>query len=139
MQLQTNTETKTAKQEFKLGDTVKWQSHANGNTRTKKGTIIAVMKPGISYQYFKNLPKNYVVQVLREYGYTRDEARNIYDSLGYYDRFVQYFRSVYKLKFSPAEGMRRNTYHYLIEVDPPKGRGTDIRLYHPKTSLLSKA
>lgn len=139
MQLQTNKGIKKAKQEFKVGDTVKWDSHANGNTRTKKGTIVAVLKPGITYAYFKNLPKGYLERILREYGYTRDQARDLIARPGYYDRYIKYFSIIYKLKFSPVEGMKRDTYHYLIEVEPPKGRGTTIRLYHPKTNLLSKA
>lgn len=139
MNVQTNTQkAKAPKKEFNLGDTVTWSSHANGKTRTKTGKIIAVMSPNTNYRRLKNLPKNLYVRLLRERGYTRDEARNRVDSYSYSGFYETVFNGTYRLKFRPDEGMVRDEYHYLIEVEAPPGRGSTPRLYHPKTHLLQK-
>ena len=140
MQVQTGTKTsKKVKKEFNLGDTVTWASHANGWAKRKTGSVIAVMKPGVSYRHFSHLPKGLYEKVLRAAGWTRDGARDRIARLKYNDFYTGVFRGLYKLKFSSEEGMNRDTYHYLIEVDPDPGRGNIKRLYHPKTHLLEKA
>lgn len=128
MQLAKNTKgTKKAKKLYNLGDTVSWASHANGHVTAKTGKIVAVMAPNINYRKLNGLSKTFYEMVLREQGYTRDNARKYIGKPHYTDHWVRKIKNVFGLKFNPKEGMRRDTYHYLVEVET-KGKAY---LYHP--------
>jgi hypothetical protein len=142
MQVQTNNDkTKnTATKQFNLGDTVTWKSHANGQTTRKMGKIIAVISPSKdgSTGGLRGLPKKLYIDLLRDnYGYSRDAARQELDKGHYYSWYEELLASKYKLKFSTIEGMYRDEYHYLVEVD--RGEGRKPYLYHPRTNTLSLA
>lgn len=114
---------------YRIGETVSWASHANGHVTAKTGRIVAVLNPEINYRNLRGLSKAFYERILREQGFTRDNARKYIKKPHYTDDWVTKARKVFTLKFNPKEGMcRRNTYHYLVEVES-KGK---LYLYHPK-------
>lgn len=129
MQVQTANKSakKVAKKAFQLGDRVTWVS----NNDNKVGTVVAVLKPGIDYTNFKNLSKaffeDHVTSGYYEHlKYTRREIRDFLnrkkpDLVGMVKRF-------YKLTFSPAKGMKKDEYHYLVALDDISVDAP--RLYH---------
>jgi len=122
---------------FNLGDTVTWSSHAGGIETQKTGKIVAVLKPDESYRLFNNLPKKFYVNILREIrGYTREQARTMVERWPYYDYGVTIVQEKYRVKFYSSEGMQKDTYHYLVEVER---EGRKPMLYHPRESSLELA
>jgi hypothetical protein len=128
MQMQKATGTKKSTKNRCLGDTVSWTSHANGNITSKIGRIVAIMRPGVNYVGFGSLANSFYENILMEQGYTRDQAREKIRQTKSLTSWAKLIKKVYNLKFNPLEGMRRDTYHYLVEVN---GDGGKPYLYHP--------
>lgn len=129
---------KVADTRFKVADVVEWDSQAGGQIKTKVGTVVAILKPNMNYEYFKNLPKRFFVEGLMTRDISRSEANELISRAerSYYDALAILAARAYKLKFNPIEGMRRSDYHYLVTVEPGVGRGNVLRLYHPISSHL---
>jgi hypothetical protein len=119
------------KTSIKTGATVKWTS----GTKTKKGTVVSVLKKRQDYTSGYNIPQRVYVDILREYnGLTRDQARGVLVDAGYREREL-ILRQRYKTQFNLLEGMYRDEDHYLIEV--PDGERKPY-LYHPKAGETFK-
>lgn len=112
---------------FKVGNIVKWTSHSAGYTKTKTGTIVAVLKPNVDYTYLENVPKTFISDALyeREFG-TREVCREYTKN-----RPTWALEIAFKVMFRPTEGMYRTTSHYLILVDALTDKGKK-RIYHPR-------
>ena len=113
----------------KVGDLVKWVSHSGGYTKTKTGTVVALLKPNTDYTYLNNVPQKFFIDALFVAGYgsrnmCRKEIKN-------YGRRTWAIERRYKAMFRATEGMNRTTPHYLIEVSSPTGKGKSW-LYHPR-------
>jgi hypothetical protein len=116
-------------QTIKNGTTVEWTSQAGGAERTKKGTVITVLKKNQDYTSGNRLPQRLFVDIMREdMGYSRDRARKLHSS-GYYGLLLSILQRRYKVKFNLAEGMYRDEEHYLIEVEDNDRKPF---LYHPR-------
>lgn len=126
------TNKKVVRKTRNLGDTVSWTSHANGQFTTKMGKIVAILRPDVNYRYFSNVSKALLEEILREQGFSRKEARERVNKYGNH-YWIREFREKYQLKFNPREGMLRDSYHYLVEVDNDGGKPY---LYHPATHSL---
>ena len=114
----------------KTGSVVKWTS----NDKTKKGTVVSVLKKKQDYTAGDNIPQRLYVDILRETGCTRDEAREIVSNAGYREREL-ILRQRYKTRFNLLEGMYRDEDHYLIEVADGSRKPY---LYHPKAGETFK-
>lgn len=123
------------KKQFNVGETVTWKSQANSYWTKKTGRIVAVLRPGVNYAGFQNLPAAFFEVVLRRIGLTRDEARDrAREIASKMYAIASPVYSLYNLKFDPFIGMTRDEYHYLVEVD-----GSPYpTLYHPLTKNLKK-
>lgn len=114
---------------IKTGATVKWSSHGGGIKKTKKGTVLTVLKKNEDYTAGKNFPRRVYTDIMqKEMGYSREEARHQYSILGFLDRGIILERK-YKVRFRITEGMERDETHYLIEVSDGKRKPY---LYHPR-------
>lgn len=119
---------------IKTGTTVKWTSTAGGIKKTKKGTVISVLKKGIDYTGGYDIPTTFYVNILRENGFTRDKAREYVNSATYYG-LEEALRTKYKVRFRLMEGMQRDENHYLIEVADGERKPY---LYHPRAGETFK-
>ncbi len=114
---------------YKLGATLKWKSQSQGVTRTKEGTVVAVLRKGVDYHGLYNIPKKFFVdRFISLTGETRNSARERLDRAWNRSRLLV---GIFALRFNPNEGMTRDEVHYLLSVPSKSGRGA-LRLYHPR-------
>jgi len=116
------------KTSIKTGTTVKWTSVAGGIKKTKKGTVVSVLRKGVDYTGGYEIPNAFYVNILRNHGFTRDEARNYVNTATYYG-LEEVLGKQYKTRFRLMEGMQRDENHYLIEVADGERKPY---LYHPR-------
>jgi hypothetical protein len=96
--------------------------------------VVSVLKKNQDYTSGYNIPQRVYVDILRETGLTRDEAREVVAKADYREREL-ILRQRYKTQFNLLEGMEREEDHYLIEV--PDGERKPY-LYHPKAGETFK-
>lgn len=114
---------------IKTGTTVQWTSQAAGYKKTKKGTVVTVLKKNTDYTSGNSIPQTLFVDILRtDMGFSRDRARELYTSCDY--RALQdILTRRYRVQFRLLEGMERDETHYLIEVLDGSNKPY---LYHPR-------
>jgi hypothetical protein len=116
-------------QTIKTGSKVIWYSQSAGIKKKKVGRVIAVLKKNVDYTAGQEIPMRLFVDILREHGFTRDEARGLYKTRSTYLGLSEILEKKYKLRFKLLEGMQRDENHYLIEVEDGERKPF---LYHPR-------